>query len=102
MLDRRAAVHDDGQTTRRRDPRSLPVDDAELQPETPRTDLDRLAGARHAQLRAAEDVDDVEGPRRLERVAEAAEGRDAEDLMLARVDRDALVALVEEVAEHAE
>jgi hypothetical protein len=57
---------------------------------------------RLAQLGATKDIDDVEGPGALGGVAERAEGRHAEDVSLIGVDGNALVALVDEVAEDAE
>ena len=57
---------------------------------------------RNAQLGPAEHVDDVERPGRLEGLTERPERRHPQDRSLAGVDRHALVALVEEVAEDAE
>jgi hypothetical protein len=102
MLDRRAAVHHDRQTGVMRDPRCLPVDHPELHPERLRPDLDRLASMGHDELRPAEDVDDVDGAGCVDRLPERPEGRHAEDVAFLGVDRDEVIALVEQVAEDAE
>src|SRR5919198_4496135 len=97
MLDRRAAIHHDVQPGLMGDPRRLPVHDTELEPQAARPDLDRLLRVHLAFLRSAEDVDDVERARRIGGFPPGAERRNAEDVALARVDRDAFVALVDEV-----
>src|SRR4051794_1059698 len=102
VLDRRAAVHDDRQAGVMGDLRRFPVDDAELQPEAARADVDSLAGVRDTHLGAAEDVDDVERSGRVERFAGRPERADPEDVALAWIDRHAVVSLVDEVAEDAE
>jgi hypothetical protein len=102
MLDRGAAVHHDRQPGLVSDPRGLPVDHPELEPQAPCAHVDRLPSMRLAQLGATEDIDDVERPGALGGLAERAEGRHAEDVSLIGVDGNALEALVDEVAEDAE
>ena len=77
----------------------LPVDDPELEPQHARAGGNGLLGVRHAQLRAAEDIDHVEAARRGDRLGQCSVGRHAEDIPLVRVDRDALEALLDQVAE---
>jgi hypothetical protein len=84
------------------DASSLPVDHPELEPQAAGPDLHGLAGVRNAQLGSAEDVDDVERTRLAGRLSEGAERRDAEDGPLGGVDWNALVSLVDEVAEDTE
>ena len=62
----------------------------------------RFVGVWHAQLRTAEHVHDVEWPGRLNGFRQGGKGGDAHDLALARVDRHAVVALLDQVAEDAE
>ena len=76
-LDGRAAVHHDRQAAGRRDPRGLPVDDPELQPQAARPDRDGLLGVGHAQLGASEDVDHVDRAGRVDGLGERPEGRHA-------------------------
>ena len=102
MLDRGTAVHHDGETGVVGDPSRFPVDDAELEPERLRADLDRLTSMRHDELGPAEHVDDLDGSGRVDRLAKRAKRRHAEDVALLRVHRDEVVPLVEEVAKDAE
>jgi hypothetical protein len=99
MLDRRAAVHDDGEPTLVSDPGRVPVHDPELEPQASCAGRHGLLGVRHAQLGAAEDVDDVERPGRGDGLLEGPERGDAEDVAFERVHRHAFEALVDEVAE---
>ena len=57
---------------------------------------------RDDELGASEDIDDVEGAGRLDGLDDGPERRDPEDAALVGVDRYALEALVDEVAEYAE
>jgi hypothetical protein len=84
------------------DPGSLPADDAELEPETASPGVDGLLGVRRAQLGAAEHVDDVERAACPDRLAERPKRGNPEDVPLVGVDRDAFVALVDQVAEDPE
>ena len=102
MLDGGAAVHHDRQPAFVGDPRGLPIDDPELEPQTARPDLDGFAGVRHAQLGAAEDIDDVERAGRIDGLGQRPECRHAKDRPLRWIDRNALVALMDEIAEDAE
>ena len=102
MLDRGTAIHHDAEAPVVGDPSRFPVDHAELEPQAARPDLDRLARMGLAQLRAAEDIDELERAGRLDGLTEGGEGRYAEHRPLGRVDRDAVVALPDEVAEEAE
>ena len=74
-------------------------DDPELEPQPARADRDGFAGMRDAQLRPAEDVDEVDRTGRGDGVGDGREGRSAEDLALVRIDRHAVVALGQQVAE---
>jgi hypothetical protein len=56
----------------------------------------------HHELRAAEDVDDIERPGLCSRLGQGSECRDPEDTPFVRVDRDALESLVDEIAEDPE
>ncbi len=84
------------------DPGRLPVHDAELEPQTPCSGRNRLAGMRDAQLRAPEHVDHVERTARLDRLGDRPERRHAEDRRHVRVDRNAIEPLVEQESEDPE
>src|SRR4051812_38899332 len=94
VLDLQAAVHDHGQARVLGDPGALLVDDAELAPHRRRARRDRLAGDAGQGGRGAEYVDDVD---RHRHVGQARVRRLAEDLRLARVDRDDPVTVALEV-----
>ena len=81
-----------------RDPRRFPVDDAELEPERPTAGGHGCFRDGHRQLRAAEDVHDVERPAGGDGLVERPEGADAEHVAHVGVDRHALVALGLQVA----
>ncbi len=81
------------------DPRGFPVDHTKLQPQRSCPGGDRLAGVCDAQLGAPEDVDHVERPGRGDGFGECPVGRYAEDVALVRIDRHALEALPDEIAE---
>src|SRR5258706_14959329 len=102
MLDRGAAVHHDREPAVVGDPRGLPVDDAELEPEAMCPDLDRLTGMGLAELGAAEYIDEVERAGRANSLAQRPERRYPEDRALRGVHGHAVVALVDEVAKDAE
>ena len=57
---------------------------------------------REAQLGSAEQVDDIDRALCVDRLAERSERRDAKDVAFGRVDRQALIALVDQVAKDAE
>ncbi len=81
------------------DPGRFPVHHAELEPQRPSSCGDRLSCVRNTQLGAPEDVDHVERAGRSHGFSERAMGRDAEDVSLVRIDRHALEALLDQVAE---
>lgn len=83
-------------------PGRLPVDDAELQPEAAGAGDDRIARMWDAQFGAPEHVDQVERTGRRDRRGDRPEGRNPKDGPFVRVDRDAVVALSDEVAEDPE
>ena len=101
MLDGGAAIHHHRYAGVVRDPGGLPIHDAELHPETSGADLDGLASVRDDELGTPEDVDDIERTSRGGSLWERPECRDPEHVPLPGVDRDAVVALVDEVAEDA-
>src|SRR3954447_22202128 len=92
-LDRRAAVHHDREARVARPLRGGLVDHAELHPDGPRAERDRLVDVRAGGVRAAEDVDHVDG---LGELGQARAARLAQALLAggARVDRDDRVAAV--------
>jgi hypothetical protein len=98
MLDRRAAIHHDPQPAGDGDARGLPTDDAELEPQHACTDGHGLFCVRRAEVAATEDVDEVDRAGGLYGSGQGRVGGDAEHLALARVDRDALVAMEQQVA----
>src|SRR5204863_3639859 len=74
----------------------------QLEPQATRLRRDRLLGVGDAQVRAAEDVDDVERAGCGDGVGERGKGREAGDLRLVRVDRDTVVASPDEGPEDPE
>lgn len=98
-LDGRTAVHDDLQSCIVGDPRGLPVDHTELQPHHPGACRDSLARVRYAQLGASEDIDHLERTGRGDRLRDRPERRNTQEIADVRVDRHALEALVDQIAE---
>ena len=101
QLDCGAAVHHDVQPGLARDRRRLPVDDPELEPEAARADGHRLVRVGYDEVGAPEDVDHVERPGRRGGFFEGRERGDPVDRLLLRIDRDAVVPVVEQRAEDA-
>ena len=83
------------------DPGRLPADDPELEPQAASPGGDGLTRVGHAQLGAAEDVDELERAGRGHRIGQRREGRHAEHLALVGVDRHAVVAVVDQRPEDA-
>src|SRR6185437_7069875 len=94
VLDLEAAVHDHGDAAVLGDLRALAVDDAELAPQGASADPRRLPGDRRQRVRGAEHVHDVH---RLGDVRQARIALLPEDLALAGVHRDHVVAVPPEV-----
>ena len=101
-LDGRAAIHDDRQARVGRDAGRIPVHHAKLQPQAARPDRHRLMCMWHAQLGAAEDIDHVERPGRVDGLGQRPERRDPKDRALVGIDWNAVEALVQEVAQYGE
>src|SRR5204863_2631879 len=100
-LDRETAVHDDGEPRIVRDLPGLATGDPELEPEAAGADLDRLAGVVGARRWEPEDVDEVERPGRLDRLAQRRVAAKTGDLVGGGIHRDDVVAEADEVAQNA-
>ena len=82
------------------DPRCFPVDHAKLQPQGPRTDRDSLHGVRRAELGPPEDIDYVERARFPGRVGKRWVRGDSHDRTFIRIHRNAVEALLDQVAKY--
>src|SRR6266536_3825235 len=98
VIDHQAAVHDHGDARGGRAARPRLVDAAELEPQGGRAGGQGIVDDRGQGIAAPEDVHEVERPGD---VLDAAIGLPPEDLLLAWIHRDHLVAPLEEVAGHA-
>src|SRR4051794_30465843 len=97
MLDLQAAVHDHRNAAGIGDAGAFGVDHAELTPESTGADRDRVPGHLRERIWSAKDVDDVDRDRH---VSEAGETLLAENLRLARVDRNDVIPVPLEVIPH--
>lgn len=101
VLHVRAAIHDDGEAGRIRDPGRLEVHDPKLQPEASRPNRDRFLGVVDAQLSAAKDIDDLDRSGRRDGCRQGRVAPQAGDLGLTGVDWNHLVAHSDEIPKDA-